>query len=208
MKFVPHFATPILVSCLISGCVAPPCPPPETIVVHDTVQVPLKSPEEKDLVGYFDPSDKIVYAKEGHEKKVLELLDARLVREGFYKVLVHYTSGETSSMGVSLKLVNSPADFVRMIPNSGRKPVPGIIYANAECSPFTKERKTPCKPFRDSTQFHMIQIRNSGLCVEGKGYCYALDTMVTSIIEVYQDSECTVMLDALPRDAFNRCIPK
>jgi hypothetical protein len=198
----------VVLMTLLPSCVPQECPPAETIVIHDTVTVMPEPARFEDIVGHYDPTTSTVYAKEGHADKVLELLHATKIGDKGYKIVVYYPDGEMSSAGVSLKIVNTPAEFMRPAPGPGRRPVPGTIYVNAECMKQRGAYTTPCTLSADKERYFRSRVQALGTCMEGKGYCYTLDSVVSAVWEYYQDSECNVLLDAVPKyPATPQCIP-
>jgi hypothetical protein len=191
------------------GCVAPECPPTETITVHDTVRVFPKPARYEDIVGYFDPVDMLVYARPGHEKAVLEFFNARNVRADSYKILATTPDGETFSAMVLLKLVDNPGDFKRPHRIKPNRAVSGTIYSNSECITDQGAHTTPCTFSVHDSLYFRSQVLKTGFCMEGDGYCFTLDSMKTAIWQYYQDSECKVLVKVHAVDSRGiRCLPK
>ena len=191
------------------GCVAPECPPTETITVHDTVRVFPKPARYEDIVGYFDPVDMVVYARPGHEKAVLEFFNARNVRADSYKILATAADGETFSAMVMLKLVDNPGDFKRPPKIKPSRAVGGTIYSNSECVTFQEEHTTPCDFSVHDSLYFRSQVQKSGFCMDGKGYCFTLDSMKTAVWQYFQDSDCKVLVKVHAVDSRGtRCLPK
>jgi hypothetical protein len=198
----------LILTMLLGSCVSQECPPAETIVIHDTVTVMPEPARYEDIVGHYDPTTSTVYAKEGHADKVLELLHATKIGDKGYKIVVYYPDGEMSSAGVSLKIVNTPAEFMQPAPGPGRRPVPGTIYVNAECIKERDARIGPCRLAADNVRYFKSRLQAKGACMVGKGYCYTLDSVASGVWEYYQDSGCTVLLDAFAiYPSSPQCIP-